>query len=460
MIKQWWNQIALKPELLFLLFAIPYGLILIFMVPPLGGSDEGFHFHRIASIGYNELLNKPVMVPAGIPAFLQAGIDFYDPVTEPPYNYSHSEWQKVWNIPLNADHKVSMEPLPVTIHHPFSYLPQLVAFVAAAATGLSPVIMLYACRLAGFISGVYLTWLAIKLMPSGKYILCALALLPTMTFYRSYANADPFTNALAFVLIALMLREIARKGKITGKAVLTLAATSFVLAQAKNAYLLLPFLALAIPAGRFLSLRSRVASLALITLPGALASIAWMVLIKQTYFAGGINYQTWGGNVNPAMQMQFLLAHPLQYPHILFNTFFLTLAIPNTVATIFNSLGLGYPVPLSCVIVLLLCFIRIIYNDRGTPIHYGQTVRLLGAGIFLGSTLITLTILYIQWTGLQADAIQGFQGRYLYPVLPFIVLFIEPSAQPPDQRRTASYIAILAILGLSISTIRVWFNYY
>ena len=33
-------------------------------------------------------------------------------------------------------------------------------------------------------------------------------------------------------------------------------------------------------------------------------------------------------------------------------------------------------------------------------------------------------LLCLQWTGLDADTIQGFQGRYLYPLLPVLVLLL------------------------------------
>lgn len=458
--KQWWNSLSLTPERLFLLFAVPYGLILVFLIPLLGGSDENFHFQRIASIAYLEILNRSFLAPEGIIRFFDVGADFFSKISDPPFHYSYEAWQKIFNIPLNARHSVTINPLPVTIHHPFSYIPQIIAFALTASAGLPPAIILYANRLAGLAAGIYLTWLAIRLMPTGKYMLCAIALLPTITFYRSYVNADSFTNGLAFLLLAFILREITAPGIIRRKTVYWLAITAFLLAQAKNAYLFLPFMALAIPTERFPSQHSHIRSLALITLPGALASVTWMLLIKHSYFSNGVSYHTWGGEVNPQAQTQFILSHPIQYLLILTNTLCFTLTVPDAFTSLFNEVGLGYSLPLPIILVLLLCILKITLLDWVVPVRYSKQVRTLGGIICLGVLFISFTILYIQWTGLQDQTIKGFQGRYLFPMLPLITLFVEPSDQTKNAPKNASYIALLGILGLSATIIRVWLNYY
>ena len=41
--------------------------------------------------------------------------------------------------------------------------------------------------------------------------------------------------------------------------------------------------------------------------------------------------------------------------------------------------------------------------------------------IIFGATIaISLTLLYLQWTAVGATKIEGFQGRYFYPILPLL----------------------------------------
>ncbi len=453
-----WRYIASHPELLFLLFAVPYGLILALLIPPLGGGDEGFHYHRIASIAYFQLLNKPVMVPSGIVSFIQSGLDFFHSGLEPPFHYSAAEWHKVHSMLLDTGELAVMEPNPATIHHPFSYLPQVILFMLASEAHCSPLGLLYLARFAGLAAGISLTYMAIKRMPSHKYFLCLIALLPTVTFYRSYINADAFTIGLAFLFLAILFREIAGNEKISDRNIAVIAILSFILAQSKSAYLLLSLLAFAIPGNRFSSPVSRIISLAIIILPGMLASVAWMVVMKQTYFAG-IRYHTWGGDVNPDMQSAFILHHPFEYTKILLRTLFFTFTLPLAFTSIVNDVGPGYFMPLPVTILLIYFMVKGISCDREINIDYGKTARLIALAAFAGITVISFTILYIQWTGLKAPEIQGFQGRYFYPLLPLITFFLKPSKEVTSQK-AASYIALLAFLGLSASLVRIYLNYY
>ena len=447
-----------KPEFLFLLFAVLFGVVLVFLVPPLGGGDEGFHYHRVASIAYGQMLNKPVQVPSSIAGFIDTGSTFFHAGLQAPFHYTHTEWQKMSAIPLTPATATMLTPDYTSIHHPFSYAPQALIFHICVLLDLPPLFILYAIRLAGLAAGIALTFLAIRKMPSHQYALAAIALLPTITFYRGYLNADAFTNGLAFLFIATVLYETTQKSILTTRNVLYLAALAFILAQCKSAYLLLNFLALAIPAARFQSNKMRCVSLSAIILPGIIASIAWMITIKQTYFTG-VQYHTWGGDVNPDQQMAFILHHPLSYLIILLKTIFLTPLPLISFVGLFAEVGPGYFLPSPIIFLFMYFIIGTLTTDKGY-VNYGRAARLLSAAIFVGVVGISLTMLYIQWTGLGAGEIKGFQGRYLYPLLPLLLIFAVPPEKPLMTFRPSSYVALLAFFGLTVSLWQVYFNYY
>jgi uncharacterized membrane protein len=447
-----------KPECLFLLFAIPVGLILTFLVPPLGGGDEGFHYQRIASIAYGQILNKPVEVPASIIQFLKTGSDFFYAGLQPPFHYSMAEFYSMAGIGLNPGNLSSLQPNYTTIHHPFSYAPQVLLFIFGKMLGLAPLSLLYVMRLAGLAAGIGLTFLAIRKMPSHQYALCAIALLPTITFYRSYVNADALTDGLAFLFIATVLHEITLRTMLKARDIFAMAVMAFVLAQCKSAYLPLAFLVLAIPTERFTSVRMRAVSLALIILPGAIASLAWMILIKQTYFTG-IQYHTWGGNANPEMQADFVLHHPVIYLLILIKTVCCSKLLPLSYMGIFADVGPGYFLQFPTTILLFYFLVGVIITDR-PQIRYDRNLRLLSAGIFLAAIFISLTLLYIQWTGYGLMEIRGFQGRYLFPLFPLLLTYVNPPGKTVMSLKTGSYVALLAFFGLTASLWRITLNYY
>lgn len=447
-----------RPEYLFLLFALPFGLIMLFLIPPLGGADEPFHFHRIASLAYFQVLNKPVMVSSGIVDFLKAGEAFFNSTLRPPFSYSLDEWHKVARIQDTMEMSLLL-PNYVTVHHPFSYLPQIIAFRIGINLGLPPLAILYLVRFTGLISGIVLIFYAIRCIPSHKYILCAFALLPTMTVYRSYVNADVLTNGLAFLFTACVFRETVQQGKIAVRNIASLALIAFVLAQSKSAYLLLSFIVLAIPGSRFSDKRSHILALLFIIVPGIIASMAWMLLMKYTYFVG-ISYHTWGGDVSPDMQAAFMKAHPLEFAKILFRTLFLTSLLPMCILQMLGDVGPGYFLPAPAIVPLSFFIVAVILSDRYYSVNYNKSLRVLAAGIVPSVVIISLVILYMQWTGVGAAEVKGFQGRYFYPLLPLILPFLKPEEKVSMPLKPAVCIMLIALCGLVPSLWQIAGNYY
>jgi len=258
-------------------------------------------------------------------------------------------------------------------------------------------------------------------------------------FGRSTVDADPFTNGLAFLFGATVLREMTGTGPIRSHRVYELAGMSFVLAQCKSAYLFLPLMMAAIPAARFASRGHRFGVLTAAVVPGAIASFAYMLALKFTYFAG-IRYVTWAGEVAPDAQTAAILADPLGYVVVLLRSVFTTDLLPTTVLGFIGIFGppvymffLFYP-------LIILTLLGVVLADPQRRGEIAGTTQLLFAGLCAVSTLIVLTLLYLQWTGLGGRVILGFQGRYLYPLLPMLIAFV-PTRQ-------------LALLGWEV---RPWF---
>lgn len=455
-LKNW----LLSPEVLFLLFAAAFGFILNFIIPPLGGNDEQFHYHRIASIAYFQLLNKPVEVPSGIIRFLQSGRDTFYSGMQPPFGYSLGKWRQMADIPLDSAHMRTLFPNFMTFHDPFAYFPEAVAFRLGAVAGLSPLILLYIARAAGLSAGIFFTFWAIRIIPSHKYALAALALLPVITVIRSFLNADIVTNSLAFLFIALAWRESLRTDTFTGRSLLLLTAVGFVMAQCKSPYLLLLLLTFAIPAQRFSSVAARVAALGTIILPAAIASVAWMVVMKKTFFAGA-SYHTWAGDAYPDMQTAFILQHPLDFAGLLFRNIFLTPLLPMVALDTFSNIGPGKPLPLSIIGILMYGVGASILSGKGRDVmDYSLTMRFLCAVIFVAVIPVMLTMIYIHWNGVRNQEILGSQGRYFYPILPLLLPFARPSGNKLVSWQPDAYVILVAGTGLVSAVLAIIQNYY
>lgn len=438
----------LRAEHLFLLFALPVGFVLCFLIPPLGGGNEKANLERTFAIAYGGLLIHDTEIPRGLSSFIAAASEPFQQGALPPYRYSLPQWKALAAMKLQAETQVMLPPNPIAVLHPLSY-PQALFVRIGAWLGVTPLAVFYLARLAGLLLGSWLMFAAIRTTPSHTYLFCALALLPTITFMRSCLDADQITNGLAFLFIACAMREIKQAGAIAHSAVVRLALLAFILAQCKSAYLLIPLLSAAIPQSRFGSPRRRIYALMAIVLPGLLAGLLWMAALKYTYFSG-MQYRTWGGEVNPDLQMAYILSQPWEYLRVLGRTLFLTPLIPEAIRGILGVFGPPVALPSALYGLLAFLLIMVAASDRTqAEIIYSPAAKQWAALIAGGVTLVILTLLYLQWTGLHAPVILGFQGRYLYPLLPLLGFFIRPFPTPLRGLSPAGWGGALAAAGLA-----------
>ena len=449
-----------KPEYLFLFFAIILGVVLVFILPPLGGNiDECYHFQRIISIAYFHVLNDQVLVPNGLIKFIKEGVSFFNPDARSPFGFSWSEWHKMATIPLDAGNLQILQPNTATYNNPFGYLPQAITMRIGLLFELSPLVLFYLARLAGLFASIFLTFLAIRKIPSHKYALCALALLPSIYSIESHLIANGITNSLAFLFIACSLRETYDDGIIKSKTIVKLAIIGIILAQCKIVYVCLLFLVLAIPKKRFSSNLSRWVSYGIIIIPSAILSLIYLIIIKKTSFAG-ISYHTWGGEVNPDAQVAFILSHPIEYITIFLRTIFTTSFVITSVISIFSSVAI-FDMPPFALITILYLFILAVIADISTSktLYYGKLGLLISA-IISSFGLISLTLLYIQWTGVALPIIKGFQGSYLIPFLPLLLLAFPALDKPIFSVKPQIWIIFLAIFGFIMSVWEIKEGYY
>ena len=235
----------------------------------------------------------------------------------------------------------------------------------------------------------------------------------------------------------------------------------FLLSQCKSAYLLLPLLAILLPRNIFSSNHHRLTVLLLSTLPGMVLSIGWLLLARQEYF-DGISYQTWGGQVNPDEQIWFILTEPFSYLLVLLRTVFASLWLPNSM--IGMTVGLGWHQVTLPALLFVPLFAGLMVVLLGEPLRQQTPPTLwqkaVQTSIVVMTIAISLTFLYIQWTQLQGEVIQGFQGRYLLPLLPLVFCLLPVKLVPLTPQRCGQITAITAFFGLGAAIVKIVEQYY
>jgi len=209
-----------------------------------------------------------------------------------------------------------------------------------------------------------------------------------------------------------------------------------------------------IPARKFGTKKKYFITFALVCLLNVTALALWSLLAKDIFVSSPAR-----SLVAPDEQILFVFAHPLQYTKIFINTF-----IHEGVYYLKQFVGrLGWidtklPDLLIFLYLLILMVVAIVDNQKGIAIHYKEKI-LMAMVLFLTVTL-TSTMMYITWTAVGGNIIEGVQGRYFIPVAPlFFLLFCNKKFSFKIQRLDL-VIILCSILTLSLTLFVFLKRYY
>ena len=447
-------------ENLYALIALAFGAALIVVTPPFGAGDEPAHLERAYEIATWRLAGAEG-VPEGM-ATLKARA--FSKVVDGAA-FSADDIAALGEIDLDAD---AITPYP----NPFGRIVRVASPVAHVVLApvmrvglwldLPPLVIFYMMRVASLLIGVVLIRQAIAIAPFQKHLMAFCALLPTAMSFNAAVSLESLTMGLAFLFFALVARHCAAREPIKTQDVALLAAIAFVFMQIKAAYFLVPMIALFIPAARFASGAAKLRAVAAIFLPAFLGAAAWSAFAKA-HILGDLAYSTEGGDrVQPGEQMAHILSDPLGFLAIAWETM-----IPGGVLAVswMGMIGLMgwtnillnplvYPALIAAMAILWL-------GEKPVSPLAGPMALCAQVTIAAASVGATLTLLYMQWTGVGAERIAGFQGRYLYPVLPllFAAAPIKLGMLSSSEARSA-IVATASSAGLIAGLFAVMGHYY
>jgi uncharacterized membrane protein len=173
-----------------------------------------------------------------------------------------------------------------------------------------------------------------------------------------------------------------------------------------------------IPRRKFGSLAAYLATLAGL-LAACFGSVAaWTLAVKPIYLPYRVDIP-----INPDEQAAFIAGHPFT---------FLKIAVSDYVAqsgyyftTFFGQLvWLDLYVPTTLTILIFIVLTALALTDRDSKISISKLDKTIFLAIVTGTLLLISALLYMSWSPIRGDKIEGIQGRYFIPVAPlFFLLF-------------------------------------
>lgn len=407
-----------------------FGLLFVFLTPPMEVSDEQRHWYRIFQISRGGLFpeTQSDLVGGRVPRSMVEMAQAMRPCDDCDFNFS---WEKMSSAVVHFS-RVSLAEKDVVfaqfvgsaVYLPVSYGPAIVGMWVARLFDLPPLMNLYLLRLASWFFSVLLLVAALRIMPFGRLPFFLLLLMPTTQWLTSSFAADGQTIGIIFLWTAYVFRcAVQPRGSLGTRQWLWIGAGMGCIALLKPGYLFVPLLALVIP------LRSWVR-------PGR----AWLVM-GGCYAAGVIIQGLWSAHltplfvpsmqqtyvaihnllnrVDPAKQMDFILRDP-----VTFGAIFLYSAWQRRQEYALSFVGsvAWMHVVLPSVWVYMyyaaLTFTAAAPDERDPQLRWWQ--RAVSIGI-AGVTIVWIhVLLYVSFSPVGSIRIWGIAGRYFIPVAPLV----------------------------------------
>ncbi|MFN0263111.1 DUF2142 domain-containing protein [Tepidamorphus sp. 3E244] len=438
----------------FAAIALFFGTLLVFFVPPIQPPDEDSHFTKTMTLWLGGKTDK-TLVPKSLLAWVDSHRYLNGNAME---RYSYKVWYEDSHL-----NRIVTEP---RVHHKYSgqnisplmYAPSLTGVAVGRLLYLgSPLFnypaALYFGRLGNLLFYVGGVCLVLLLTPAFRVSIAFLALTPVSLHVAAAVHYDALTLVPGLLLLAVFLRRTYAPSGDDRFWVSIICLCLLLLANGKVVYL-----PLALPVVLLLNWR-RVGATARCVACMALSVIVGALLNPQFHSVGGAE-----GDVVKE-QVLYAASHPLAFAQTIisslerFGDFYAVSAFG-----VLGSLDTNFSLPIVVLITvstIAIFLVEAVCNRYHTPLTMRAAfvaASVLSVVGFMGAT-------YAIWTsrsvGVGGSYVDGVQGRYFLPILPFILIALMPRfGRPRFAPKIAPGVFFIATIFLTQTILVVFLRFW
>jgi uncharacterized membrane protein len=430
-----WKRLS-GAEIYLVLVILIFGISTCFLLPVGAGYDEETHLMRVWEMSGltfipNDQLGKGMPFPAVYWEMSYRRSFIVRPVeTEFLEQYQ--------GLPVDAHDYIYGSAETRSVYAPPLLLPQaLVMRYFGRSERWSALTTFYACRIVSLLSFLTLAWLAVHLIPFGKWTLAILASSPVVVLQASTVSADAISNGIAFLFIGASLALVHRK-ELYWREWIAFVFLFLILFWGKLNIVplaVLPFLLLK-PSN--FKMRYGYVLLVLVAVVLLLAEVAGWNLVAYS------RLHTAPTGTDPIGQIRFLLDKPLEFLGILASQ------IWTKAADYFRDwiaiYGYNYwPVPRYTYYIYAAALLISLFQATDEE-NISRGIRIGLIVVFVIAYLATILSLYLTFTPVGSHQVEGVQGRYFVTVMPLLFLAL---CGLPLFKKIRIPVVVSMILGIS-----------
>lgn len=401
-------------EYAYVIFITIIGLSFLFFLPPLNVPDEPEHFIK----SYNMLDSNSY----GDKGLANLSDDVYSFVNY--YKYTSMDYNLEFNSKnyldsyfiKNSDNTHILSYRNTKDLSIIPYIPSSIIISIGRLLDCSPLVLLILGRGINLLITLILCYYALKSTPYFKKIFFIIMLLPMFIQQSAAINMDWLTNSISMLFIAKILQLKYQTNNISKIEIAKLFILGLILSFCKFGFFPITFLILLIPSKKFKEIKK----------PVLLKTILILTVILVSYFNNLNSIQSAGSSVGPYYTLKYALMHPINTIYVYINTF-LNRFDSDIFKGQFDSFGVYTKYNKSLFTTLLIIMYGILLlckDDNDKKLQLKE--RLLYLFVTFVMILIPYTAMFLGWTNIGSNFIEGLQPRYF--LVAELILFITLSS--------------------------------
>jgi len=440
-----------KPEKIFLFYAIIFGFSFLIVTPPYQAPDENYHFFQALTV--SEFYSNSQDGIEYIPEFF---IKIDSSFSKIPFKVENKIYASDIISLLKQGKDTSNIRVPFKCpasHYSFMlYIPQVIGLWTGQLFSAPPIIVFYMGRMFAMLSWILLIYFAIKIIQLPKWLFILIVLTPISLFQGVSFSADSVLNSVSFLLIAIILRHSFdnQKTELNLKDIIIIILLSVIVTMSKPPYLILLFAYFLIPYKKLNSKSKYYLYFLIIISINLILIYIWNVFVK-TPISSDLS--------DKKDHISFILNNPVGYMRIFAYTLYL--GFPKLAYQFVGKLGwLDVELPDVIVVLYLIIIIFIAFYDKsGAKININLKQKFLILSIFIADIIVIFTIFYFL-TPKESNIINGIQSRYFIPFHPLLFLLFYNFKFELKEKWVKLIVIIISFITLFSSLISLIFRYY
>ena len=403
-----------QPEYMFLVLVLCIGFLFCYYVPHTGlnGWDEDYHYAQALRTSYvDSLVMTPqdeLTIARTIPASfdLSGGLDALHERQDQLYHGGASE---------------------VSSFAAISAIPELfngIGLFIGRALGMPYYMIHFMGRFFGLATYALLGFFAIRKLKSGKMIAAVSLMIPTGLFIASSYNYDCYLTGFTAMGICYYIAQWQdRKAKLTLKDALIMIGTISFGCLTKPVYIPMLWILVLMPRDKFADRKQHTwFILGLVAATGAVLVSYVLPMIRHNAMSGDVRG---GSDVNIAGQISFILNHPLAFMNVMWRYATTEYFELNRLGEFMTNMAYHGIMPNQYFYLALLTAVAFTdKNEHDRELVHHPWAHIWPIIVSAGLVIAVMASMYIAFTPVGAERVNGAQFRYLIPMVLPVLLHI------------------------------------